>query len=52
MAPTDRHLTFLGVAGSCLAFGHFGLMLAYWLGRTGTVAPFFTASLFGESSLA
>jgi drug/metabolite transporter (DMT)-like permease len=25
----------------CVAFGHFGLLLAYWLGRTSMVAPFF-----------
>ena len=41
VAPTGRHLAFLGVAGLCVAFGHFGLLLAYWLGRTGMVAPFF-----------
>ena len=41
VAPTGRHLAFLGVAGLCVAFGHFGLLLAYWLGRTSTVAPFF-----------
>jgi drug/metabolite transporter (DMT)-like permease len=41
VAPTGRHLAFLSVAGVCVAFGHFGLLLAYWLGRTSTVAPFF-----------
>jgi drug/metabolite transporter (DMT)-like permease len=41
VAPTGRHLTFLGVAGLCVAFGHFGLLLAYWLGHTSTIAPFF-----------
>ena len=41
VAPTGRHLAFLGVAGLCVAFGHFGLLLTYWLGRTSTVAPFF-----------
>jgi drug/metabolite transporter (DMT)-like permease len=41
VAPTGRHLAFVSVAGVCVAFGHFGLLLAYWLGRTSTVAPFF-----------
>jgi drug/metabolite transporter (DMT)-like permease len=40
-APTGRHLAFLGLAGLCVAFGHFGLLLAYRLGRTASVAPFF-----------
>ena len=41
MAPTGRHLAFLGLAGLFVAFGHFGLLLAYRLGRTASVAPFF-----------
>jgi drug/metabolite transporter (DMT)-like permease len=41
VAPTDRHFAFLGLAGLCVTFGHFGLLLAYRLGRTGRVAPFF-----------
>jgi drug/metabolite transporter (DMT)-like permease len=40
-APTDRHLTFLGLAGLFLALGHAGLLRAYRLGRTASVAPFF-----------
>jgi drug/metabolite transporter (DMT)-like permease len=40
-APTGRHLTFLGLAGLFLALGHAGLLLAYRLGRTASVAPFF-----------
>src|SRR5450631_3384557 len=40
-APTGRHLTFLGLAGLFLALGHSGLLLAYRLGRTASVAPFF-----------
>ena len=41
VAPTGRHLTFLGLAGLFLALGHSGLLLAYRLGRTASVAPFF-----------
>jgi drug/metabolite transporter (DMT)-like permease len=41
MAPTGGHLAFLGLAGLLVAFGHFGLLLAYRLGRTASVAPFF-----------
>jgi drug/metabolite transporter (DMT)-like permease len=40
-APTERHLAFLGLAGLFVTFGHVGLLLAYRLGRTATVAPFF-----------
>jgi drug/metabolite transporter (DMT)-like permease len=40
-APTPRHLTFLGFAGLFVALGHVGLLLAYRLGRTATIAPFF-----------
>ena len=40
-APAGRHLTFLGLAGLFLALGHAGLLLAYRLGRTASVAPFF-----------
>jgi drug/metabolite transporter (DMT)-like permease len=49
--PTGRHLAFVGVAGLCVALGHFGLLLAYWLGRTSTVAPFFySLALWGGVS--
>jgi drug/metabolite transporter (DMT)-like permease len=41
VAPSARHLTFLGFAGLFLALGHIGLLLAYRLGRAGAVAPFF-----------
>jgi drug/metabolite transporter (DMT)-like permease len=41
VAPSARHLTFLGFAGLLLPFGHVGLLLAYRLGRTASVAPFF-----------
>jgi drug/metabolite transporter (DMT)-like permease len=46
IAPTARHLSFLGLAGLCVAFGHFGLLLAYRLGRTASVAPFFYSFAF------
>jgi drug/metabolite transporter (DMT)-like permease len=39
--PTGRHLAFLGLAGLFVTFGHVGLLLAYRLGRTAAVAPFF-----------
>jgi drug/metabolite transporter (DMT)-like permease len=40
-APTVRHLVFLGLAGLFVTLGHVGLLLAYRLGRTAAVAPFF-----------
>jgi drug/metabolite transporter (DMT)-like permease len=40
-APTSRHLAFLGLAGLFVTLGHVGLLLAYRLGRTAAVAPFF-----------
>jgi drug/metabolite transporter (DMT)-like permease len=40
-APTTRHLAFLGLAGLFVTFGHVGLLLAYRLGPTAAVAPFF-----------
>jgi drug/metabolite transporter (DMT)-like permease len=40
-APTNRHLAFLGAAGLFVTFGHAGLLLAYRLGRTALIAPFF-----------
>ena len=43
-APTTRHLAFLGFAGLFVTFGHVGLLLAYRLGRTAAVAPFFYSS--------
>jgi drug/metabolite transporter (DMT)-like permease len=49
--PTGRHLTFLGLAGLFLALGHSGLLLAYRLGRTASVAPFFYSfALWGVAS--
>jgi drug/metabolite transporter (DMT)-like permease len=41
VASTGRHLAFLGFAGLFLTFGQAGVLLAYRLGRTSTVAPFF-----------
>ena len=40
-APTGRHLAFLGFAGLFVTLGHVGLLLAYRLGRTAAVSPFF-----------
>jgi drug/metabolite transporter (DMT)-like permease len=45
-APTGRHLAFLGFAGLFVTFGHIGLLLAYRLGRTAAVAPFFYSFAF------
>jgi len=39
--PGARHLAFLALAGSLLAVGQIALLLAYRLGRTSTIAPFF-----------
>jgi drug/metabolite transporter (DMT)-like permease len=39
--PTGRHLAFLAAAGLFVTLGHAGLLLAYRLGRTTTIAPFF-----------
>jgi drug/metabolite transporter (DMT)-like permease len=51
VAPTARHLIFLGFAGLLLAMGHVGLLLAYRLGRTATIAPFFySLALWGVMS--
>ena len=40
-APAAWHLAFLGLAGLFVTFGHIGVLLAYRLGRTAAVAPFF-----------
>ena len=40
-APAAWHLAFLGFAGLFVTLGHVGLLLAYRLGRTAAVAPFF-----------
>jgi drug/metabolite transporter (DMT)-like permease len=40
-APTGRHLVYLGFAGLFVTFGHVGLLVAYRLGGTAAVAPFF-----------
>jgi drug/metabolite transporter (DMT)-like permease len=45
-APSARHLVFLGLAGLFVTFGHVGLLLAYRLGRTAAVAPFFYSFAF------
>lgn len=39
--PAAWHLAFLGSAGLFVTLGHVGLLLAYRLGRTAAVAPFF-----------
>lgn len=39
--PTGRHIGFLCLAGLFVTLGHIGLLLAYRLGRTASVAPFF-----------
>jgi drug/metabolite transporter (DMT)-like permease len=39
--PVEWHLAFLGFAGLFVTLGHVGLLLAYRLGRTAAVAPFF-----------
>lgn len=39
--PTARHLAFLCLAGLFVTLGHIGLLLAYRIGRTASVAPFF-----------
>jgi drug/metabolite transporter (DMT)-like permease len=41
VAPTGHHLAFLGLAGMFVTLGHVGILLAYRLGRTAAVAPFF-----------
>ena len=40
-APAEWHLAFLGFAGLFVTLGHVGLLIAYRLGRTAAVAPFF-----------
>lgn len=50
-APTGRHLAFLGLAGLFVTLGHCGLLVAYRLGRTASVAPFFYSfALWGVAS--
>ena len=39
--PAGWHLAFLGLAGIFVTLGHVGILLAYRLGRTSAVAPFF-----------
>jgi hypothetical protein len=39
--PAEWHSAFLGFAGLFVTLGHRGLLLAYRLGRTAAVAPFF-----------
>ncbi len=51
VAPTGRHLAFLGFAGLFLTFGQAGVLLAYRLGLNSTVAPFFYSfALWGVMS--
>ena len=46
ITPTGRHLAFLGAAGLFVTLGHAGLLLAYRLGRTTVIAPFFYSLAF------
>jgi drug/metabolite transporter (DMT)-like permease len=39
--PEGRHLLLLAVSGLALIFGHFFIFMAYRIGPTGMVAPFF-----------
>jgi drug/metabolite transporter (DMT)-like permease len=39
--PTGHHLALLGASGLFVTFGQAGLLLAYRLGRTTVIAPFF-----------
>lgn len=41
VVPDGRHLLLLGGAGLFLIFGHFFLFMAYRVGPTGVVAPFY-----------
>ena len=43
--PARQHLVFLAIAGAALVLGQVGLFLAYRIGRTSTVAPFFYSYL-------
>lgn len=41
VAPQTHHLLLLGAAGLFLIFGHFFIFMAYRVGPTGVVAPFY-----------
>ena len=41
VAPSGRHLAYLGAAGLLVTLGHAGVLLAYRIGRTALIAPFF-----------
>jgi drug/metabolite transporter (DMT)-like permease len=41
VAPSGRQVAYLGAAGVFVTLGHAGLLLAYRLGRTALIAPFF-----------
>ncbi len=41
VAPTGRHLGFLTIAATLIVCGNFGILLAYRIGRTEVVAPFY-----------
>ena len=41
VAPSRSHVAYLGAAGVLVTLGHAGLLLAYRLGRTALIAPFF-----------
>jgi len=41
VAPSGSHLAYLGTAGLLVTLGHAGVLLAYRIGRTALIAPFF-----------
>jgi drug/metabolite transporter (DMT)-like permease len=41
VAPSRSHLAYLAAAGLLVTLGHAGLLLAYRIGRTAVIAPFF-----------
>jgi drug/metabolite transporter (DMT)-like permease len=41
VAPSGAHLAYLAAAGVLVTLGHAGVLLAYRLGRTAAIAPFF-----------
>ena len=41
VAPSGSHLAYLGAAGLLVTLGHAGVLLAYRIGRTALIAPFF-----------
>ena len=41
VVPSGSHLVYLSAAGLLVTFGHAGVLLAYRIGRTAVIAPFF-----------